>query len=225
MANIFKFATILGAGLLLAAGSANAIPVPAGTVTLSQKGYSPTVDTTNGTVMLGTTTTARKGVSYSSGTGQFANAEDPPLGQFSFSTISFNTTAGGVVDYSGANAINNFFTFYDADDNGNILETYVFDLDQSLTTASNTITGQGTTIGLYFLGDMTATGSEGNFTDLTPTALTLTLNSTGVSNWAFSGTLSNPPPGVNPVPEPASMTLLGGGLAALGFLRRRRARK
>ena len=76
---------------------------------------------------------------------------------------------------------------------------------------------------LYLLGDLVGTGT--NVYTATPTAVTLTLNKTGSSAWSFSATLSNPPPGsgvTTNVPEPASLTLLGGGLAALSFVRRRK---
>ncbi len=224
MFKLLQMTAILGAGLLLACGAAEATTVPAGTLTLSPLHYNPTVDPTNGTMTLGVTTTGRKGVTYSGGTGQFASLEDPPLAGFSTQLVSFGALAGDSVDYSGANAISNFLTFYDSPNGASIAETYTFNLDQSITTVSNTVTGQGQTIALYILGDLTGTGADGDFLDATPTALTLTLNETGGSAWTFSATLSNPPPGVS-TPEPASMLLMGTGLAALGAIRRRRASK
>jgi PEP-CTERM motif len=126
---------------------------------------------------------------------------------------------GGIVDYS-ANPLSSFISFSLNDG-----DTYNFSLDQSIQTISYSFDGSNGTIGLYILGDLTSTGST-PYTDPSPTALTLTLNETGGSGYSISGTLANPPPGSGiSVPEPASMTLLGGGLAALGMIRRRRAAK
>jgi hypothetical protein len=226
MLKLLKLTAIIGAGFFVAAGVANATPVPAGTLTLAPLHYNPTVNPTTGTVTLGVTTTARQGVTYSGGSGQFASLEDPPLAGFTTQSVSFGTMMGALTSYSGASAINNFLTFYDSPDGTNITETYDFSLDQSIQTVNNTVTGQGQTIGLYILGDLTGTGSDGTFLTQTPTALTLTLNETGGSAWTFSATLSNPPPGSGlPAPEPASMLLMGSGLAALGMTRRRRAKK
>jgi hypothetical protein len=209
-----KLAAAISAGLLLASGAASATQVPAGTLNVAVTG-TPVVDNTGGTIVFGV------GDFYFNGQGGFG-------GYFGTSTLSgmtltFSKTVGAVLDYTSG-SIPAFFTFTGGGD------TYSFAIDQSIQTVSYTYDGSANgTIGLYILGDLTATGAT-PFTTPTPTAFTLTLNETGGSGYSASGTLANPPPGsgvtpVTPVPEPASMTILGGGLAALSLIRRRRARK
>jgi hypothetical protein len=211
MFKFLKLAAIVGAGVLLAGGSAQATAVPAGTLSIAFLG-DPTVNNTGGTI------TASVPTAYFSGTGSFAPFTGS--GNFTTSTFTFAETVGALVNYS-TNSIANFFTFTGGGD------TYTFSLDQSIQTVSysyNSTLGTGQ-VGLYILGDLTATGST-PYTTLTPTAFSLTLNDTGGSGYSASATLANPPPGSGiPTPEPASMTLLGGGLAALGFVRRRRQRR
>jgi hypothetical protein len=223
MMKFLKLAAVVGAGLFIAAGSAHATYVPAGTLSIAAR-FSPVVDLTGDNITLADTSAHHK-FDFQGGTGQFltadsVNGNDVP-GVTSSASFHFDPTVGNVVTYSGASALNNLLVFTDTTLN----ETYSFTLDNSITTLSNQTTGSGTTIGLYLLGDLTATGTN-NYATSTPTALTLSLTQTGGSNWSLSGTLANPPPGIGlPVPEPTSMTLLGGSLAALGFFRRRRARK
>jgi hypothetical protein len=221
MFKAFKLAAIITGVVVFASAAAHATEVPAGTLAISDYHYSAAVDTTAGTVVMGGY------FSYDNGTGQFINSEDPPFGRFASTTLQFSLTPGVTINYDGVGSdpasVANFVTFYDTDGQGNVIETYVFNLDQNIETVSDTTTGQGTTIDLYILGDMTATGNEGNFSTLSPTALTLQLNTTGGSTWSYAATLANPPPGsYEAVPEPASMLLMGGGLAALGLARRRK---
>ncbi len=221
----FKLAAIAFGALLLGSGSANATYVPAGTLIINSR-FSPVVNTTTNTILLSSGAPNNYHTfDFQSGSGQFATSDsvngNDPHGFTSQSTLNFSSVVGNVVVYSGGSSINNLFTFTDTTTG----ETYDFDLDSSITTLSDQTTGSGTTIGLYLLGDLTATGTTTYATN-TPTALTLSLTQTGSSNWSISGTLANPPPGTGlPVPEPASIALLGGGLAALGFVRRRQRKQ
>jgi hypothetical protein len=216
MFKLLKLSAIFGAGVVLASGAAHATPVPAGTLTVAVTG-SPAVDTGAGTVNFNTSDF------YFSGTGAFSGFSG--FSSIPTALLSFSEMTGGVVDYS-TGSVAGFFTFSGGGDN------YSFSLDQSIQTISYSYTpgsnGRGA-ISLYILGDLTGSGAT-PYTDPTPTALTLTLNETGGSNWSASATLSNPPPGsgipptsITSVPEPASMLLMGTGLAAMGVIRRRRA--
>jgi hypothetical protein len=211
----FKFAAIAFGAIFLGSGSANATYVPAGTSTIVDL-VSPLVSLTANTFTLANN--GSNNLLFVNGTGQFGSTA---TGSTSGSTLNFSSTVGNYISYSGSANINNLFVFTDSTTG----ETYDFNLDQSIKTSGLQTTGSSTVIGLYLLGDLTGSGTTTYATN-TPTALTLSLTQTGASNWSISGTLANPPPGTGlPVPEPTSIALLGGGLAALGFVRRRQRKQ
>jgi len=209
MFKTLKMATIVCGALMLGGGMAHATQIGAGTLSVSLL-FSPTVDTVNDTVTLGGAN------AYFSGMGSFAGFSG--VGTTSGALFNFDPTIGHTLDYTGItfNPINSLITFSNAGD------TYSFNLDTSIKTTNYSYVagpnGDGT-IALYILGDLT--DSENLYSE-TPAAFTLTLNETGGSAWSASATLATPPV-TAAAPEPASMVLLGGGLAALGFIRRRAA--
>jgi hypothetical protein len=220
MFKTFKAAAIIGTAFMLAGGAANATPVPAGTLKVTEDAAnttdgSPFVDNTAGSVNF-------TGIVLDFFQGQAGFAGRHGASSSMSDTLTFSKTVGGLVDYSGT-PVTSLVTF--TLNNG---DTYTFNLDQSIQTTAYSFDGSNGTIGLYILGDLTATGST-PYSDPAPTALTLTLNETGGSGYSVSGTLANPPPGSGipstPTPEPASMFLMGTGLAAIGLVRRRRAKR
>jgi hypothetical protein len=199
-----QFASLIVTALMSSVGGAQATIVGPGSLSFALQS-SPTVSLASDTIALGGP------INYFSGAGAYAGFSG--TGTTSSTTFTFSSVIAGKVSYT-TDPIDSFVTFQNAGD------TFSFNLDTSIKTTSwSYVAGANGTgqIALYFLGDLT--DSEHLYAN-TPAAFTLTLNETGGSAWSASATLATPPPGT--APEPASIVLLGGGLAALGFIRRRR---
>lgn len=194
----------IGIGLLatsaLVSAPAIAAVIPNGTVTVAAL-YTPTVNLAAAPA----TYTATIGNTFEViGTGGFSHATGL-FGQMN-GTLSFSSTAGQTL----AQSLANFFVFNDG-----LGGTFNFSVDSVQTKTYSANPGVSNSFSLYLLGS-TLDAVQG--LSATPTSLTLSFNSTGVSPYAASATLAVPPAGA--VPEPISWALMVGGFGLVGVTMR-----
>lgn len=187
------------------AGSAMAVPI-AGSLSIADGG-----NETGQSLLTRTSFTVPNAVTQAGNAGNFASV---PFGQaVSMPTFTIPAAVGGTASSSSFQ-----FSFQ----GGSFVASTATRTAQSATPNSNE------SITVSFLGTFTPAGTLSSFD---PSAASVI----GNFNRSFSGanasvssafTLAAPPAGVTPgtpVPEPASMALLGMGLLGMGLVRRRKA--
>lgn len=134
----------------------------------------------------------------SAGTGDFSGISG--LGKID-GAFSFSTSVGGVVNPQTSPSL--------------MFGSYTFTPSWAETT-SYTSTGSGSSLSqafsVYFRGEIPGNSNAASYT--------LSCNSTGGSAFTCAGTLATP---AASLPEPATMAILGAGLAGVGLIRRRAA--
>ncbi len=233
MFNTLKFTATLGAALLLFSASAKADLITNGsfetTTGYGQIGYNTTLSgwTTSGYNFLfpstgGTVNGSNGGLSlYNGGVGGGAVLGPSPDGgnylgaDGAYEVGAINQTINGLT--AGANYTVSFYW-------GGAQQT-----NFSGTTTEKWLVS----LGSQTLSTNTVTNVSGGFTGWQQTFLTFTATGNSeVLSFLAAGTPDGQPPfslldgvSMNAVPEPASMSLLGAGLAALGFVRRRKQKQ
>ena len=129
-------------------------------------------------------------------------------------------TAGGTGDYAGLSSGTTAFDM-DFQAGANIGQT--FDFGDFTFTISSTLMADfdGGSAVVFGLGNVTGNGFDSSVSSYRFTIAGAQINE--ATSGTYSLFISTPPEDFNVIPVPAGLPLLVGGIAALGFLRRRKA--